>query len=277
MRKRRLCLASWILMALILHIACKERKNHQESSAIREQSEMPEEPPRSEAIELPAYEVIETTSVGAVRGTVRLAGEVPALEAMPVGKDQEVCGLDIPDLSLRLGPGAAVADAVVSLRGIERGKELPSLVGVAEIELRRCVSFPRLRLVPLGATLEIHNRDPILHEVHGYVSGKGEVLHLALPVQGFRVRAKLEQPGIIVLRCAAGHPWMSGYVVVQEHPYYAVTEENGSFTINQVPAGSYRLGVWHELLGEKEIPLTVEVGATVSVVFELTAPPSGPS
>jgi hypothetical protein len=57
---------------------------------------------------------------------------------------------------------------------------------------------------------------------------------------------KLTTPGIYALSCEAGHPWMSGWLVVAGHPYYAVTGADGSFAMDEVPPGKYTLRMWHE-------------------------------
>jgi hypothetical protein len=218
------------------------------------------------------YMAIELSSVGAVRGTVRLTGAAPELDVVLVSKDQDVCGPHVPNPSLRLGPGGAVENAVVSLVGITRGKELRPLGRVSELEIVKCMAVPHIQIVPAGSMLEIYNSDPLLHDVYAYAGKTDLLFSVALPVQHFRAQQKLEREGIIHITCQAGHPWMSGYIVVQEHPYYALTSPRGTYSIADVPPGSYRLRVWHELLGQKEAPLTVEVGATATVDFELEAP-----
>jgi hypothetical protein len=75
-------------------------------------------------------------------------------------------------------------------------------------------------------------------------------------------------PGLVVVR-DADHPWPTAFVAVFDHPYFAVTAPNGTFTIDRVPAGRYRMKVWHERT--KVAEQTVDVGAggaTVRVTLE---------
>jgi len=62
---------------------------------------------------------------------------------------------------------------------------------------------------------------------------------------------------------------MKGWIVVAEHPYYAVTDAQGRFALSEVPAGDYQLHVWHETLGELTQPVSVAPGATTTVAAEM--------
>jgi hypothetical protein len=167
-----------------------------------------------------------------------------------------------------LGSGGAVEDAVVSLAGITKGKALQPLARVAQVEIVKCRLIPRHLLVPLGSTLEIVNSDPILHDIKARI-GETSLFDRALPIRQFRIHEKLDYPGIVALSSGAGHTWMSGYLVVQEHPYYAKTDARGAYTIDAIPPGTYELRVWHELLAGQESSVTIESGATATVDFEI--------
>ncbi len=83
-----------------------------------------------------------------------------------------------------------------------------------------------------------------------------------------KMNAKFDQPEIVKATCDA-HAWMQGWIVVAEHPYYAVTGSDGSFKLTNVPAGSYKLRVWHETLGEVTKEVTTKPGEETKVSFEL--------
>ncbi len=76
------------------------------------------------------------------------------------------------------------------------------------------------------------------------------------------------QPEIMKVGCDV-HDWMSAYIVVQAHPYYAVSDANGAFELREVPAGTYKLRTWHEGIGEMERSVTVTAGRTTDVTFEI--------
>jgi len=102
-----------------------------------------------------------------------------------------------------------------------------------------------------GSNLEIVNNDPILHNVHARqatADGLQTVFNIAQPVRGQRttVEAPLDKPGIIALTCEAGHPWMTAYILVANHPFVATTGDRGEFVIDDVPAGTHPIKLWHE-------------------------------
>ena len=229
-------------------------------------------PRESESARPPAYETIAVDEGGAVAGTVRLSASLPPPAETPVLKDQAICGEHTPDPSLESGKENTIANVVVSLVGVTQGKEMPALPAPAKLDQKQCVYIPHIQILPPGTSVDIYNSDPILHNVHAYMNGSNTIFNLALPVQGFRIRRRLDDPGLVSLKCDAGHTWMSGYIVVQEHPYYALTTADGAYLIEDIPAGEYRLRIWHEWLGESEVSVLIEPGTTTTIELELTAP-----
>ena len=98
----------------------------------------------------------------------------------------------------------------------------------------------------------------------------GNSFNIAQPVQGQTNDVKLEQEnGMLHVKCDV-HRWMTEYVGVVEHPYFAVSDANGAFTIRGVPPGDHTVVAWHEKLGSIEQKVGVKGGATAPV--ELTYP-----
>ena len=89
---------------------------------------------------------------------------------------------------------------------------------------------------------------PFVEVVEPLDQGQQTLFNIAQPVQGQRavVDSALTKPGIVFLTCEAGHPWMSGYVFVANHPYVSLTNDSGEFVIEGVPVGTYHIKMWHE-------------------------------
>lgn len=92
-----------------------------------------------------------------------------------------------------------------------------------------------------------------------------------------RVREPLGRPGLIAFTCNVRHTWMAAWVVVADHPYHTVTDAYGDYEIGDLPPGAYTLRVWHEELGTREVPVTVEAGRAVAadVAFPAATGPAG--
>ena len=217
---------------------------------------------------VPPYEVIGTEDAGALRGRIRL-GRRRSLDPIPVDKDVDVCGTDDPRLPLRVGSGEPLPNSVVWLEDVTRGKAMPPDDETVLIGVEGCAVHPRVRLAAVGARLLLVNGDDLFHDIRATSESGESVFRHPLPMQDFRAEETLSKPGIIRLRCEAGHPWMAAYIVAHAHPYYALTDEEGYFAIDEIPAGEYRLMVWHELTEGGEKSVTVEPGESSEIELTL--------
>lgn len=213
-----------------------------------------------------AYEEIEVLSPGAIEGRVSYRGPRPEAAYLPVLKNADVCGERVPDESLRVSAEGGLAGAVVELVGVSAGKKRGRVAAV--LDNRECAFVPRVQVVPVGGSLEIRNSDPILHDAHAWVGPK-TIFNLGLP-EWRRVSHTFEEPGLHAIDCNVLHTWMKAFVFVPNHPYATVTEDDGTFLLEDVPLGTYELRVWHETLGEKRRSVTV--GADQRLGVELSFP-----
>ena len=220
---------------------------------------------------LAQYREVPVANGGTVAGTVLVAGEVPVLAPQPVFKQLGFCGDTVPDQRLVVGPGGALANAVVELVGVTAGKPVPRDQAVV-LDNVKCAFVPHVRSATVGQTLEIHNSDPFMHDAHAWL-GTRTLFNVGI-LPGRTSRQPLTDAGLVHINCNVRHTWMHAYVFVGDDPYHAVTGADGRFAIDQVPPGSYTLRVWHELLGSVDRPVTVEPGktATVDVAMPATAP-----
>ena len=199
---------------------------------------------------------------GEVEGVALLEGPPPLTAPLPVTKDHAACGQEVEDESVRVA-GGRLANVAVVLKGAPP----PSPVKVT-LDQRRCRFVPHVLVAPVGSTLDIVNGDPVLHNVHGW-AGLRSRFNEPMPAQNMRVPAKLDRAGLIQVRCDV-HAWMSAYVVVADGPA-ALSGEDGTFTLRDVPPGTYTLTAWHERLGERSAEVTVTDGAKASVRLTFAA------
>lgn len=206
---------------------------------------------------------------GSIVGTVTAPG-VNAAAVLAVDIDKEYCGDTIPSETVVVDSEGRVRYAVVSL-------ESASFSGQATTEQlaiknRNCAFAPHVQTGRVGSTLNAFNQDNVLHNVRLYLkmgSKRRSLVNLALPAKAGPVDASraTRHAGTIEVTCDA-HTWMSGYVVLFDHPYHAVTDAQGSFSIDNVPPGTYPLKVWHESLGELTMEAVVEPGKPTTVALQ---------
>ena len=213
-----------------------------------------------------AYEGGEVKDGGTISGSTKFAGAAPARKEIQVTKDNEVCGKE-KHLSwdLIVGPNKGIENVVVRLVDIKKGKKWPSTKPT--LDQRGCVYTPHVVVAPAGGEMDILNSDGILHNIHTY-STANPAFNKAQPKFKKVMPADFKKPETIKVTCDA-HAWMLGWIVVSDHPYVAVTDEKGDFTLKDVPPGHYKLEIWHETLGKSVKEVTVKPKEETKVQIEL--------
>jgi hypothetical protein len=211
------------------------------------------------------YETVAVTDGGTIKGKVVYDGEVP-MKKIVVTKDRATCGDIREEPLIEVGADKGVKDAVLWLKGIEKGKAMTKPGKPPEIVNEKCLFVPHVQAQPVGSIVVV-NMDPVMHNTHAF-HGKQTVFNVALPVKGQRIEKKLTKPGMTRVECDT-HGWMLAWIYAAEHPYHAVTDAKGTFSIGDVPPGAYTLVAWQEHMGEMEIPVTVKAKETVDVPVQL--------
>jgi hypothetical protein len=190
-----------------------------------------------------AYEAVDLKDGGTLEGRVTYLGKPPKLEPLAVNKNRDVCGERKPSEALVVGDGGGVRGSVVLIEGVTRGKKAD---GEVVIDNAKCLFVGHVTAVMAGGRARVKNSDAILHNTHGFL-GKPTVFNLALPNkdQMVDITRRLTKPGVVRVVCDA-HPHMFAWLVVHDSPYVAVTDDLGAFRIDGVPAGTWKVTMWHE-------------------------------
>ena len=194
--------------------------------------------------------------VGRIVGRVRLEGHFEKPGPLPVYKNRDFCGSQVPNESLLVSPQGGLKNVVLIISGarkVTRENQPKNLV----LDNKNCAFDPHVQVAPVGSEILLLNSDPILHDVHARL-GSETLFNEGLPTWR-QVKKRLTRTGIIAIHCEVLHTWMSAYIVVTASPYFGVTDKEGEFVIEGVPAGTHKIEVWHEKLGTQS--KTVSVGA----------------
>ncbi len=142
-------------------------------------------------------------------------------------------------------------------------------VSVAKLDQVGCVYQPHVLALMAGQTLEISNSDPLNHNVHAEAF-TNTAFNVAQPPRAEKLLRQFDRPETMVPITCGVHAWMRGYVSVLDHPFFAVTDEDGDFRIDSLPPGSYTLEAVHEKLGRQERSFTVAAKARAAIDFAYT-------
>ena len=203
---------------------------------------------------------------GTISGTISYSGDAKDVD-VKVNKHNEVCDKGAGPEGAVLGKDGNVQNAVVALQGIKKGKAWASdNVVVDNID---CIFKPRISIGKLKGKVVAKNSDSVLHTAHLYLKKSNKSLfNIALPRKGDVQEKPLRKAGLVSVKCDA-HDWMQAYIYVSAHPYVAVTDAAGKFSMSDVPAGEYTAKVWHEKLGEKEAKVKVDKGGAAPLDVSL--------
>jgi plastocyanin len=181
-----------------------------------------------------------------ISGAVIYTGPPAERAKVPVTIDQYICGKEKDAEDLVLSPKRGVLNAVVWLENAPSGAKWESPLPKVEMDQKGCVFVPRLVIVPVGGTVDFLNSDRLLHNLHS--QSKDNAPFNRTQPRGRIIPITFTKPEIVAISCDL-HSWMRSWVVVADHPFYAVTDQAGAFKIPNVPAGKYRLRMWQEALG----------------------------
>ncbi len=130
-----------------------------------------------------------------------------------------------------------------------------------------CQYSPHVAGIQVGQTLVIRNSDATLHNVHAMPEHNQE-FNQGQPVQGMETKKVFEQVEVMVPFKCDVHPWMSSYIAVLDHPFYAVTSADGTFSIEGLPVGEYTIEAWHEEFGPQTQTVTITADGASEASFD---------
>src|SRR5687767_2650700 len=199
---------------------------------------------------------------GTIKGTVRLVGGPVEVKKLKVTVDHSVCGTVKDSEELLVSPEMGIRNAVVFLQNPPPNVKWTAMPPV-QMDQKQCVFVPRVVVAPAATTVEFLNSDRLLHNLHS-AGTENPTVNRTQP-KGRTIPLTFRRPEIIRIDCDL-HPWMRAWVVVAEHPFYAVTNNRGEFTLDNVPPGTYTVQVWQESLGVINRDVVVPDGVTTVTV-----------
>ena len=208
---------------------------------------------------------------GTIKGHIRLMGKLPGNPIIRMGKDPMCAkinaGKRVIQETVVASADGGLANVFVHLQGSFPQTPVPT--APVSIDQHGCIYAPRIVGARVGQMLQIRNSDQLLHNVHG-MSARDNGFNIGQPLAGMVQQFRLKDEEIMLrLKCDV-HSWMTAFVGVVSHPYFAVSHDAGAFEIDNVPAGTYTIQAWHEQFGPLKQTVRVKAGAPTTVDFSYT-------
>jgi plastocyanin len=216
---------------------------------------------------------IDPATTGTVTGKITFAGTAPAPEPIKMTSDPSCVpagGAPATTESLLVGSGGGLQNVFVYVKDGLGDRKFPAPATAVTLDQRGCHYVPHVLGIQVGQPLEIINDDPTLHNVHAVPKANAE-FNTGQPLQGMKhVHTFSTREVMVPFKCDV-HSWMNAYIGVLDHPFYAVTGADGSFSLKGLPPGTYTIEAWHEKLGTQTQTVTVAATETkdVAMTFKL--------
>jgi plastocyanin len=200
---------------------------------------------------------------GTIKGTVIYEGQGP--ERTEVVRDTDPYCAKTKQLSDDvIVTKGKLKDVLVRVKNGTMGKTTAPTTPIV-LDQKGCQYIPHVVGMQPGQKLVVKNSDGTFHNVNGQIAGKPLFNKPHQPNGPDLTFETTAQAGDVIDIVCNVHAWMHAYAVVQDHPYFAVTGEDGTFTIDGLKPGTYELEAWHPTLGTKTLKVTVGVGAKATV------------
>ncbi len=226
----------------------------------------------TETAEAPATAAAPAGGTGSISGSIAYANGDPDT---PIKMDADPTCASFhkePVLTEKVvtGETGGLANVFVYVKsGLPAGKyPIPSQAHL--LDQKGCQYTPHVSGIRTGQKLLIRNSDPTLHNVHAMPKVNDE-FNRGQPFENMEFDHTFDKAEVMVRFKCDVHPWMSSYLGVVDHPFFAVSDATGSFKIDGLPAGEYTLEAWHEELGTTTQKVTVAEGQPASVAFSFAA------
>ncbi len=208
-----------------------------------------------------------------ITGKVTLSGTPAKSKPLDLSKEPECLKMHasnplFPETVL-IGPGNGLRNVVVYISS-DIAENSPAPSSPATFDQQGCHYTTHVLAVRIGQEIKISNSDPFSHNIHPLAKINREWNKMQLPgTPPFSYAYDHEE--FIPIKCNI-HPWMRGYFAVLKTSHFAVTDDDGRFSLPDLPPGHYTVTAWHETYGAQSKEITVTAGGSLSLNFSFTSP-----
>ena len=210
---------------------------------------------------------VDPATAGNVTGRVTLQSTPPANEPIKTKTDPN-CTVPISTQSYIVGNGGSLANVFVYVKDGLGNRVFPVPTETVVLGQKNCQYEPHVLGIQVGQTLDIVSSDPTLHNVHGGTrQTSNQEFNYGQPMPGVKNQHTFSTKEVLYPFSCDVHKWMGAFIGIVDHPYYAVTGPDGSFSLKGLPPGTYTVEAVHEKLGKEIQTVTIGEKETKDVAF----------
>jgi plastocyanin len=216
---------------------------------------------------------VNAETAGNIAGTITFEGTPPTPGVIRMDSDANCVksGTTSTDETIPIvGDGGAIQNVFVYVKDGLGTLRFPIPSTPVVLDQKGCRYVPHVLGVQVGQNLEILNSDPTLHNVHAVPKANQE-FNMGQPLPGIKHTHQFSTREVMVPFKCDVHPWMNAWVGVLDHPYFAVTGADGSFSLKGLPPGTYTVEAWHETLGTQTQSVTIGEQESKDISFSFKA------
>jgi len=204
-----------------------------------------------------------------ITGKVLFQGTPPAMKPIDMAGVKECAEKHadpVQEETVVVNPNGTLKNVIVSIsQGLQPGANFPVPANPVELDQEGCIYKPHVVAMMTGQQLDIRNSDPFMHNVH-FLANNNPAFNQAQPNKGVLPVNNLKSPENFHVKCDV-HGWMGATIAVFDHPFFAVTGDDGTFKIEDLPPGDYKIKAWQEQFGEIEQDIKVQQGKPSTIDF----------
>jgi plastocyanin len=215
------------------------------------------------------YTQIDLNTSGTITGTIKFARKAPPRIEIDMAQDPACSLSSDPNYSEQyMVKDGKLQNVFVYVKDGLGNKLYPAPSTPVQLDQKGCRYVPHVIGVMIGQPVEFTNSDPTMHNIHTTAETPANPeIDISQPPKGGTTQKVFAKPELMIpVRCN-NHPWMNAFINVSPNPFYAVSDENGNFTIRGLPPGTYTLVADHEVLGQQTAQVTVESKQTATADF----------
>ncbi len=214
----------------------------------------------------PVTNPVDPATAGAIAGKVTFMGTPPPAETISMSSDPRCVNAGAKTEAVVVSGDGSLQNVFVYVKDGLGALKFPVPAAPLVLDQKGCQYRPHVFGVQVGQPIEILNSDATLHNIHAWPMANAE-FNKGQALQGMKDTHVFSTREVMVpFRCDV-HRWMNSFVGVLDHPFFAVTGADGSFSLKGLPPGTYTIEAWHEKFGTKTASVTVGAKESKDVAF----------